>query len=68
MTNETATLTIRLAKQDLAFVNEYAQAHGLTATEIVERYVRRLRALNSGEPAPELDIISGILPSDADLK
>lgn len=68
MHNETAKLTIRLPKQDVAFVKEYARAHGLTVTEVIDRYLRRIRALESREPAPELDIISGILPSDAGLE
>ncbi|MEX1033836.1 MAG: DUF6364 family protein [Cellvibrionaceae bacterium] len=68
MHNDTTKLTIRLPKQDVAFVKEYARAHGLTVTEVIDRYLRRMRALESHEPAPELDIISGILPSDADLE
>lgn len=68
MEKETAKLTIRLPKQDLAFVKDYAQRHGLTVTEIFDRYLRRMRALESHEPRPELDEISGILPSDIDLE
>ncbi|MGQ9425228.1 DUF6364 family protein [Gilvimarinus sp. F26214L] len=68
MQNETNKLTIRLPVQDVAFVKQYAKTHGLTVTEVIDRYLRRIRALESREPAPELDFISGILPPDVDLE
>ena len=67
MQNETTKLTIRLPKQEVLFVKEYARAHGLTVTEVIDRYLRRIRSLETRSPAPELDIIIGLLPSEANL-
>src|SRR3954462_4175960 len=40
---ETAKLTVRLPKTDLDFAKEYAQAHRITVTELIDRYLRSLR-------------------------
>jgi len=63
---ETAKLTIRLPKRDLEFAKAYAKAHGLTVTEVIDRYLRHMRALEGYSPAPELDAITGLVPPDVD--
>ncbi len=40
---ETAELTVRLPKQDLEFAEQYARARRITVSELVDRYLRRLR-------------------------
>jgi hypothetical protein len=62
METETTKLTIRLPRQDVEFVRRYANAHGLTVTEVIDRYLRRMRALEEQVPSPELDFISGLVP------
>ncbi len=44
---ETAKLTVRLPKQDLEFAEQYARARRITLSELVDRYLRRLRIRNS---------------------
>jgi hypothetical protein len=61
---ETAKLTIRLPRGDLDFARAYARAHGLSVTELIARYLRRLRALEQHVPAPELDAITGLVPRE----
>lgn len=68
METETTKLTIRLPKQNVAFVKEYARAHGITVTEVIDRYLRRIRALEKRSPAPELDAITGLLPSEMEAE
>lgn len=65
---ETTKLTIRLPKQDVDFVKRYAREHGLSVTEVIDRYLRRIRALEQYAPAPELDFITGIIPTDLDTR
>jgi hypothetical protein len=43
-TVETVKLTLRLPKSDLEFAKQYAQAHRITVTELIDRYLRSLRA------------------------
>lgn len=62
-------LTVRLPKENLDFLKRYAQEHELTVTEVLDRYLRRLR--QTEEPThlhPKVEAISGILPADIDAK
>lgn len=64
----TAKLTVRLPKQDLEFAKQYAQEHRITVTELIDRYLRRLRG---GQPVvihPEVERISGLVPLDVDAE
>ncbi len=69
MKPETTKLTIRLPREDVAFAKAYAQAHGVTVTEVIDRYLRRMRTLESrATPGPEVEAISGLVPSDVDVE
>ncbi|WP_022947255.1 DUF6364 family protein [Methylohalobius crimeensis] len=65
---EDIKLTIRLPKQDVAFAKTYAQAHGITVTEFIDRYLRRMRSLEKHTPTPELDTMIGLIPADIDAE
>ena len=54
---ETVRLTVRLPKSDLEFAKQYAEAHGITVTELIDRYLRSLRS-GSGAIHPEVERIS----------
>ncbi len=45
---------------------EYARAHGMTVTEFIDRYLRRMRALEQQGPAPEVEAITGLVPADVE--
>ncbi|WP_018716314.1 DUF6364 family protein [Arhodomonas aquaeolei] len=68
MAAETTKLTIRLPTRDVEFAKAYASAHGLTVTEVIDRYLRRMRALEERMPVPELDEITGLVPADVDVE
>ena len=68
MQAETIKLTIRLPRQDVEFAKAYAKAHDLSVTEVIDRYLRRMRALENAELSPELDSITGLAPSDVDAE
>jgi hypothetical protein len=65
---ETTKLTIRLPSEDVAFVKAYAKTHGLSVTQVIDRYLRRMRALDEKAPRPELDAITGLVPPDIDAE
>lgn len=65
---ETAKLTVRLPKADLDFAKRYARAHRMTLTELIDRHLRRLRSREESEIHPEIEKISGLLPTDVDAK
>ncbi len=44
---ETAKLTVCLPKQDLEFAEQYARTRRITVSELVDRYLQRLRIRSS---------------------
>jgi len=68
MAIETSKLTIRLPVEDVDFVKRYAKANGLSVTEVIDRYLRRMRLLDSELPPAALDEITGLLPADMDAE
>lgn len=68
MEQETIKVTVRLPKRDVEFAKAYAKAHGLSMTEVIDRHLRHLRAIEGHTPSAELDAITGLLPPDNDLE
>ena len=62
----TVKVTVRLPKGDLDFAKQYAQAHRITVTELIDRYLRSLRG-GPGAIRPEVEAISGLIPRKVDL-
>ncbi|HEX7181181.1 MAG TPA: DUF6364 family protein [Thermoanaerobaculia bacterium] len=65
---ETTELTVRLPKQDLEFAERYARKHRMTVTELIGRYLQRLRTLSETPIHPEVEKISGLVPPDIDAE
>lgn len=68
MEQETTKVTVRLPKQDVEFAKAYAKAHGMSMTEVIDRHLRRLRALERHMPSAELEAITGLIPPDVDAQ
>jgi hypothetical protein len=64
---ETVKLTVRLPKGDLEFAKRYAQEHRITVTELIDRYLRSLRA-GAGAITPAVEEISGLIPPEINAK
>ena len=64
MAIETSKLTIRLPVEEVDFVKRYAKANGLSVTEVIDRYLRRMRLLDSEASPAALDEITGLIPAD----
>ena len=65
---ESAKLTVRLPKRDLEFAKQYAQAHKITVTELIDRFLRSLQTSEGATVHPEVERISGLIPPDADTR
>ena len=63
---DTAKLTVRLPKADIEFAKRYARANRLTLTELIDRHFRRLRSQEKGGIHPDVERISGLVPSHVD--
>jgi hypothetical protein len=63
---ESAKLTVRLPKRDLEFAKQYAQAHRITVTELIDRYLRSLQTRGGAAIHPAVEKISGLIPADVD--
>jgi len=66
MKTDTVKLTVRLPREDVEFAKAYARAHGLSVTEVIDRYLRRIRALGESTPSREIESITGLVPAEAD--
>jgi hypothetical protein len=65
MQADTTKLTIRLPREDVDFAKSYAKAHGVSVTEMIDRYLRRLRSAQQSSGA-EVAQITGLVPADVD--
>lgn len=65
----TRKLTVRLDEENLDFIKRYAAEHGLTVTEMLDRYLSRLREGAVASPIhPDIEAVSGLVPADVDAK
>lgn len=62
---ETIKLTIRLPREDVEFAKSYAKTHGVTVTEVIDRYLRLLRTRQQA-PSAEVVRLTGLVPADVD--
>lgn len=60
--------TIYLSDQDAETLKAYAQEHGLTVDEVIQRFVESLRGPDDEDIHPEVQAISGLVPSDVDAE
>jgi hypothetical protein len=63
---ETAKLTIRLPKADLDFAKQYARTHGLTVTQLIDRFLRQLQVPADTPIHPEVKRITGLIATEVD--
>ncbi|MFN2343928.1 MAG: DUF6364 family protein [Desulfonatronovibrio sp.] len=64
---QTSKLTIRLPKDDLEFAKEYARQHGVSLTQLVNRYFQSIQNATQNVTHAEVQKITGLIPQDIDL-
>ena len=52
----------------MEFAKQYAKVHGITVTELVDRYFRQLQTIAEQTIHPEVEKITGILPPEIDVR
>ena len=62
---ETVELTLRLPQEEVELATRYAQEHGMTLADLIGRYLRHLRAVQCLPIHPEVEKISGLIPTAA---
>jgi hypothetical protein len=62
---ETTKLTVRVPREHLEAAKEYARQHGVTLTEVIDRYLRSLQS-SKIEPSKEVATITGLVPTNID--
>lgn len=65
---ETRKLTIRLPEEDIDFAKDYAARHGLTMTQLIDRYLKELQRRPEGRLHPDIVRFSGIIPEQVDAR
>ena len=65
---ETGKLTVRLPKNDLVFAKEYARQHGISLTELIDRYFQSIQKSFQGQLHPEVQKITGLIPEAAEVR
>ena len=63
---QSGELTIQLTPEEIGFLQEYATEHGLTVSEVIDRYIKRLQKARNGNIHPDVESITGIIPRDID--
>lgn len=60
--------TVHLSETDAETLESYAQKHGLTVDEVVQRFVESLRHPAAEDIHPEVRAVTGLVPSDVDIE
>ncbi len=70
MPTDTVKLTIRMPRSHVEFAKRFASEHGISVTELLDRYLDRLQVQASAGPddevSPNVAALTGILPPLAD--
>ncbi|MES1945669.1 hypothetical protein PC39_16181 [Salinisphaera sp. PC39] len=61
-------LTVCLSEEDAAFLKSYAARHSLGVSQVINRYVRRLREAQKETPRETLATVTGLVPEDIDAE
>lgn len=64
----TRKLTIRLPEEEIDFAKKYAASHGLTMTQLIDRYLKELQRRPEGQLSPEIVRFSGIVPDNSESR
>ena len=64
---ENTKLTVHLPRADLEFAKRYSEAHRITVTELIGRYLRSLRT-GTRPIHPEVERIAGLVPPEVDIR
>lgn len=58
--------TIRISEEDAETLEAYAREHDLTVDEVVHRFVQSLQDASTEDIHPDVQAITGLVPTDVD--
>ena len=61
-------LILQLPAEEMKFLEAYARKHGTTATELLARYVNRLKNIDKRALHPDIVSITGLVPEQINGK
>jgi hypothetical protein len=62
-------LTVRLLEENVELVKRYTVEHGLTLTDLLDRYLTHLRRSSAPRRLhPDVEKITGLVPADVDAE
>jgi hypothetical protein len=61
-------LTIQLPESEVAFLEEYAERHKVTVTQLIDLFVKQLRIAEQYSYHPDIKKFAGIAPKDVDAQ
>lgn len=64
----TAELIVELPIEEADFLKLYAEQHGMTVAELLNRYAQALRNAPRQIPHPANVLFTGVVPADADAR
>jgi Family of unknown function (DUF6364) len=64
----TTELTLNLPEEEVEFLKDYAEQHGVTVTDLVARYVKLLQKVPVRPPHPANLQFTGVVPEDVDVR
>jgi hypothetical protein len=67
MKAETTKLTIRLPRENVETAKSFAARHGISVTEVIDRYLKSLNRMEESL-SPEVTKITGLVPEQVDAK
>ncbi|MGI9175433.1 MAG: DUF6364 family protein [Rhodothermales bacterium] len=67
---ETTEISIRLPKDEVEFLEAYAQQHGMSVADVIDQFIQRLQDTTDVQPGihPEVQRISGMVPEEVDAR
>ena len=64
----TRKLTVRLLEEEIDFAKQYAAQHGLTMTQLIDRYFKSLQYLPKEHLSADIIRFSGIIPATNEVR
>ena len=65
---QTSKLTVRLPAKDIEIAKAYAKRHGISLTELINRYFQHIQGTFQESVHPEILKISGLIPPEVNVK
>jgi hypothetical protein len=63
----TTRLTINLPKSEIDFLKKYARMNNISVSNLIDRWIKILKAKSTPAIHPDIEKFTGIIPADIDV-